>query len=182
VGLLGLLNIALPILLGVMGLVVPWYSDTKRQRHYWMAGFAIIAVAAFGTGILTQRESSIESLGGDQAFSVSFLYGPGMDPQKIPLAITNLGDPPIYDAAFVITRHGDFPQNGREVSLGTIYPREILRRVSLQLPVGDYDVEIRTKADGWFFERLTLTEQDGAFHQSYYVRRVGSDKRLIDAR
>jgi hypothetical protein len=71
-----------------------------------------------------------ENLGGDQFFAVSVLYGPGMDPKgKFPLAVSNSQDVPIYDAAFAITRRGDFFQNGIEFSVGTIYPHDILRRV-----------------------------------------------------
>ena len=36
-----------------------------------------------------------------------------------------------------------------------------LRRLDAEIPMGDYAVEIRTKAGGWFLERLTL-QHDGS--------------------
>jgi hypothetical protein len=37
------------------------------------------------------------------------------------------------------------------------------------------------KAGGDFLENLSLTETNGAFHQAYYVRRIGSQEKLMDA-
>jgi hypothetical protein len=180
-GLHGYVNIATPILLAVMGILVPWFSASKQQRIGWTIGFVIVGAVAFYAGIREQQEAGVELLGGDQFCAVSFLYGPGMDPTaKFPLAVTNAGDLPLYDVGLAITRKDDFVQNGVVISVGTIHPHEILRRLDFSLPLGAYVIEIRTKAGGWFFESLALTETNGTFHQSYYIKRIGSDEKLMN--
>jgi hypothetical protein len=175
------LGIAMPVVLGFMGVVASLSATTRAQRTAWTIGFAVAGVIAVLAGVLDRKQMRVENLGGDQFFAVSFLFTAGMDPKgKFPLAVSNSGDTAIYDAAFVITKEGDFPQNGLEVSIGTIYPREILRRVSAALPVGSYTVDIRSRAGGWFFEKLNLVVSGDNLHQSYYVRRVGSDEKLIN--
>jgi hypothetical protein len=177
------LDVAMPVILGLMGVMASWFAVTKWQRVAWTAGFVIAGLVAVTASDQARKKMSEENLGGNQFFAVSFLYGPGMNPkEKFPLAVTNPGDLPIYDAAFVITRSGDFLQNGVHFSVGTIYPHEILRRLNLALPTGAYILDIRTKAGGWFFEHLNLSAlDDGNFQQTYNVKRVGSDQKLMDA-
>jgi hypothetical protein len=176
------LDIAMPVFLVVMGVVASWSAAARWQRIAWTAGFVIVGLVAVTASDQVRKQARTENLGGDQFFAVSVLYGPGMDPKgKFPLAVSNSRDVPIYDAAFAITRRGDFYQNGIEFSVGTIYPHDRLRRVNVAIPTGDYAIEMRTKAGGWFFERLILTAlDDGNFHQTYYIRRIGSDERLMD--
>jgi hypothetical protein len=106
---------------------------------------------------------------------------PGADPKgKFPLVVSNFADLPLYDVTILISRRNGFP-TGVTIPLGTLHPKQMFRRLNLDVPLDDYVIEIRTKAVPYgFFERLTLTETDGQFHQSYYVRRTGSDKRLMD--
>jgi hypothetical protein len=175
-------NTAMPYLLAIMGVLSTWSAAPGWQRVAWTIGFVIVGLVGVFAAARAQKHIESKILGGDQFFAVSFLYGPGMNPNgKFPLAITNSRQVPIYDAFFTITRKGDFPQNGQQISVGTIYPTDVLRRLSVSLPVGDYTLDIRTKAGGWFFESLELTSTgDGNFHQTYYVRRIGSEQRLMD--
>jgi hypothetical protein len=50
--------------------------------------------------------------------------------------------------------------------------------------MGPFDLhkclDIRSRAGGWYFEKLNLAVAGDSFHQSYYVRRVGSDEKLMD--
>jgi hypothetical protein len=174
-------DIAAPIVLVLMGVAASWLATTRLQRGGWAVGFAVVGLVAVIAGIQHRKQIRVENLGGDQFFAVSFLYGAKIDiGEKVPLAVSNSGESPIYDATFVITKDGDFFQNGLEVKVGTIYAHEVLRRVSASLPVGSYIVEIHTK-NGWFFEKLVLTEEAGGSpHQAYYVRRIGSDQRLMN--
>jgi hypothetical protein len=50
-----------------------------------------------------------------------------------------------------------------------IYAGDSLRLIDLSIPLGEYILDIRTKAGGWFFESLTLSEQNGTLHQNYYI-------------
>ena len=180
-GLFDSLDIAIAGFLVLLGVMACWFATTTLQRAIWTFGLVIAGVVAVFAANEARKQMLLAILGGDQFFAVSFLYGPGTDPAgKFPLAISNLGDLPIYDAYFVITKDGDFFQNGTVVSVGTLYPHDILRRLPTELPIGSYIVDLHSKADGAFFEKLRLSADGGNFHQSYYVRRVGSDKRLID--
>lgn len=178
---IGYLNIAMPVVLLVMGLLASWVSYATWQRVGWTVAFIVAGAVAVFAGIRDRQQLSVENLGGDQFAAVSFLYGPGMDPRgKFPLAVSNAGDLPLYDVTIAITRQSDFFQNGEVHAIGTIYPHEILRRLEFSLPVGGYKLEIHTKAGGWFIESLSLNEEDGNVRQHYYIRRIGSPTRLMD--
>jgi hypothetical protein len=96
--------------------------------------------------------------------------------------VTNPGELPLYDVTLLIWKPNDFPANGRTMSIGTLQPYELFRRLNLEIPLDSYIVDIRTRATPFgFFESLKITEINGQIHQSYYVRRIGSDQKLMDA-
>jgi hypothetical protein len=178
------LDIALGAFLVLLGVLAGWFANTTTQRVLWTIGLVVAGVIAVVATTEARKQTRIAILGGDHFYAVSFLYGPGMDPKgQFPLAISNFKAEPIYDATFVITKEGDFFQNGIVVSVGTLFPTDILRRLPTQLPLGSYILDLHSKAGGAFFEKLTLSQAaDGNFHQSYYVRRIGGGERLIDVR
>jgi hypothetical protein len=121
-------------------------------------------------------------MGSDGFPIVAALFDAGTNPKaKIPLAVTNPWDSPLYDVIIIIFPRSGFSINGRTLPVGTLAAHEMFRRLNLEVPLDDYAVEITTKASpNGFFERLILTVQDGMVHQRYYVRRRGSDQRLMD--
>ena len=98
-----------------------------------------------------------------------------MDPNgRFPLAVTNPSDKSLYDVTILVFRAIDFPANGRTISLGTLYPfpNDFMRRLDLEVPLGSYAIEMRTKANPQgFSEHLDLTQENGDIRQHYYVCR-----------
>jgi hypothetical protein len=84
--------------------------------------------------------------------------------------------PVIYPSTMWLCSFGN-----QMISVGTLYPGETFRRLNLEIRLDSYIIDIRTRATPYgYFESLKLTEDNGQVHQSYYVRRVGGDKRLMD--
>ena len=88
---------------------------------------------------------------------------------------------PIYEAAFSIALRDDYFATHKHIAVGAIYPHETFRPLDFALPLGDYVIELRNKAGGGYFERLILSKkEDGTIHQSFYIRKFGSEKKLWD--
>jgi hypothetical protein len=164
---------------------------TKLGRAVWIASFVVVGGIAVGASLIDREQMIEEGRGGQQFPVVSVLYGPGMDPNgKFPLVITNPSGKPVYDVTILIFQALDFAANGRTIVLGTLYPfpNDFMRRLDLDVPLGAYAVQIRTKAhpEG-FSEHLELRQDNGTIHESYYVCRpphgyvCSKENRLMDS-
>jgi hypothetical protein len=172
--------LAVPFVLGIVGVLAAWFSSKSLHRVVWTAALIVLSAAGVVIGVLDRSQQSVDILGGDQYCSISFLWEPGMDPAgRIPLAVSNSPPfTPIYDVVITIGLRSDF-LHAKTLAIGNVYPHDLLRRLDAEIPMGDYAVEIRTKAGGWFLERLTLQHDGSKFHQTRYLRRIGSDQRLL---
>jgi hypothetical protein len=158
--------------------------ETLLWKILCFVAFVVVGGLAVIVNYVDRRNAAKQMLGGDEFCFVMALYTPGMDPKgRFPLVVTNPWDRPLYDVTILISARGGFPTDGRTVSVGTLHPHQFMRELGLSIPLGDYVVDIRTRASpNGFFERLTLTVDDeGKISQRYYVRRTGSDNKLMDA-
>jgi hypothetical protein len=179
------LTVVLPIVLAIMGgAIAVWPPNSTRWRVASIASFAVIGAATIIAGYKDRRQTTKDLLGGDQFPFVSALYGPGMDPKGVfPLVVTNPSDLPLHDVTILIFPRNGSPANRHTVSIPTLHPHQFMRGIDLSVPLDDYVMDIRTRAaPNGFFERLILKlDEKGDVHQSYYVRRVGSNEKLMDA-